>query len=206
MVETSGDWAWGYRTHDHYVGYVQAEALVEAAEPTHIVTARSALIFAEPSSHAPVVAVLPMGSRISGNLEGEFVKTAQGFVPAQQLRACKDDVADPVETAEKLIGMPYLWGGRGLGGIDCSGLVQIAFGLAGIALPRDSDQQMTKGSEVTGDLRRGDLLFYANHVILLSAPDYAIHASGHWMSVMAEPLSDILARLGEPVARRRVLS
>ena len=204
VLENSGDWAWGYSVHDHYVGYVRSEALAGGASFTHIVTARAALAFAEPSSRAPVRAELPMGSRIAGVAEGEFLLTDSGFVPLQLLRPNQEASEDPVLPAERLVGTPYLWGGRGIGGVDCSGLVQLAFGLAGIALPRDSDQQAAEGADIPGALRRGDLLFFPDHVVLLSAPDRAMHARGHWMRVVSEPLSDIVARLGEPVARRRV--
>jgi len=206
VLERSGDWAWGYSMHDGYVGYVPAQALVNIAEASHLVATSSALMFAEPTSRAPVVTVLPMGSRLTGSEDSGFLKTENGFLAMQQLRPIGETIADPVTAAERLIDMPYLWGGRGIGGIDCSGLVQVAFGLAGIALPRDSDQQIGAGSSADGALRRGDLLFWDDHVILMTGPDVAIHASGHWMRTATEPLAEIIARVGEPVAKRRLLA
>jgi hypothetical protein len=205
MLERSGDWAWGYSAHDGYVGYVRADALVQPAAASHVVSTASALMFAEPTSRAPVIAMLPMGSRLAGHEESGFLKTEHGFVAMQQLRPIGATIADPVAAAERLIDTPYLWGGRGTGGIDCSGLVQVAFSHAGIALPRDSDQQIGGGSAAEGELRRGDLLFWSDHVILLTGADAAIHASGHWMRTAVEPLAAIVARLGEPVAKRRLL-
>jgi len=206
VLERSGDWAWGYSEHDRYVGYVRANALVDVAETTHVVETRSALMFAEPTSRSAVVAALPMGSRLSGYEESGWLRAPDGFVAMQQLRPATEPIADPVTAAERLVDTPYLWGGRGSGGIDCSGLVQVAFRMAGIDLPRDSDQQATAGRAVEGELRRGDLLFWSDHVILMCARDRAIHANGHWMRTVEEPLADIIPRLGEPVARRRVLS
>ncbi|MBA2920367.1 MULTISPECIES: C40 family peptidase [Sphingomonas] len=205
VLEWSGDWAWGYSAHDRYVGYVRAAALAETAEATHIVESRTALMFAEPSSRSAVAAVLPMGSRLAGRVDGDFLETGDGFVAVQQLRPVAEAIADPVAAAERLVDTPYLWGGRGIGGIDCSGLVQVVFGLAGIALPRDSDQQRTAGRAADGEIRRGDLLFWDDHVIIASGGDRAVHANGHWMRTIEEPLDVIIARLGEPVARRRVL-
>lgn len=205
VVESSGTWAWGYSDHDRYVGYVPSAALTHAPEPTHIVVAPSALAFASASARADVQAVLPMGSLLSGTAQDDFLATDHGFVPLGLLRPAGAYEGDPAAVAERMIGTPYLWGGRGIGGIDCSGLVQLAFALTGRALPRDSDQQADKGSEATGAPRRGDLHFFADHVVLLTAPDRAIHASGHAMAVTAEPLADIVARLGNPIARRRIL-
>jgi cell wall-associated NlpC family hydrolase len=205
VLERSGDWAWGYSAHDGYVGYVRADALSEVAEPSHRVVSRAALLLAEASSRAAVVATLPMGSRLAGAEDDGFLKTGDGFVAMQQLRPVAETVEDPVAAAERLIDAPYLWGGRGVGGIDCSGLVQVAFGLAGIALPRDSDQQMVAGTAIEGEPRRGDVLFWDDHVVLLSGAERAVHANGHWMRTVEEPLADIIARMGEPIAGRRLL-
>jgi cell wall-associated NlpC family hydrolase len=206
VLEQSGEWAWGYSKHDRYVGYVRADALTSTAEEaSHIVEAPRALLFAEPTSRASVIAVLPMGSRLAGQEESGFLKSEIGFVALQQLRPITQAIADPVAAAERLIDTPYLWGGRGVGGVDCSGLVQLSYALAGLTLSRDSDQQISAGRAVQGALRRADLLFWQDHVILLTAPDAAIHASGYWMRTVTEPLADIIARLGQPVAKRRIL-
>lgn len=204
VVEASGGWAWGYSAHDGYVGYIAETALVEPTDQTHRVTARVALAFAEPSSRAAVCALLPTGALLGGEADGAFLRSNIGFVPLHQV-APAASIADPVQTARLLIGMPYLWGGRGTGGIDCSGLVQLAFSFAGLALPRDSDQQAHAGAPADSPTRAGDLLFFPDHVVLASAADHAIHASGHWMQVVEEPVADIVARLEGPIAHRRIL-
>ncbi len=117
--------------------------------------------------------------------------------------------ADPVAVAETLLGMPYVWGGRGGVGIDCSGLMQIAFARAGYALPRDSDQQEASAGHLLGAEeapRHGDLLFFAGHVGVLEDADTLIHASQAAGMVVREPLAEIAARReGGITSRRRVL-
>jgi cell wall-associated NlpC family hydrolase len=63
--------------------------------------------------------------------------------------------------AVRQIGVPYLWGGTGEGGFDCSGLTQAAYEAAGEAIPRTSEQQWLALPQVpTSQLRPGDLVFF----------------------------------------------
>jgi gamma-D-glutamyl-L-lysine dipeptidyl-peptidase len=91
-----------------------------------------------------------------------------------------------VEISERYLGVPYLWGGKGIFGIDCSGLTQMTFALAGQKLPRDAAQQVAMGREVHFEGRQaGDLAFFQNtagkvHHVGIILPDGNIrHASGH---------------------------
>lgn len=203
VVETSGGWAWGFSAHDHYVGYVAASALGPMSAPTHLVQARAAPVFETPDIRAPLIALLPFGARLRGAREGEFVALAHGYVHHRHVVEGARLSDDPVAIAERLVGTPYLWGGRGAGGIDCSGLVQLCHGLAGISLPRDSDQQGAAGSPVPGDPARGDALVWADHIVMVRDDKTVVHANSHHMSVVIEPLADLIARAGPPVARRR---
>lgn len=212
VVDVGAGWAWGYSVHDNYVGYVPQETLGEPAVPTHVVVAATALVFAAPDIKAPVRSCWPLGARFVGGDEGSFVATEAGYVHRRHVRTVNEAEPDPVAIAERLLGTPYLWGGRGGGGVDCSGLVQLALGLARIPSPRDSDQQRAAlGREIPADepLRRGDILFFPGHVGFMMDEDRLIHANAHWMAVTIEPLAEVIARLAsehdQPVlARRRI--
>ncbi|USI72099.1 C40 family peptidase [Sphingomonas morindae] len=209
VVDAGGDWMWGFSRHDHYVGYVPAAALGAVIEPTHRVTALAALLFAAADIKSPVRARLPIGAQLAGVEEGDFLRVDQGFVHRRHVAPIDRVETDPVAVALRLVGTPYRWGGRSGDGIDCSGLVQLAFAACGQAVPRDSDQQRAaigRALEADEPAARGDLIFFPGHVGLMADPDHMVHANAHWMATLCEPLADICARLpagASIIARRR---
>lgn len=90
------------------------------------------------------------------------------------------------ELAKRWEHVPYLWGGRTPMGIDCSGLTQLLFRAAGLAIPRDAWQQALCGEDVgfLEEVLPGDLAFFGEeegpitHVGLLTGNGSIWHASG----------------------------
>lgn len=84
-----------------------------------------------------------------------------------------------VSNALRYLGTGYHWGGMTSAGIDCSGLVWIAYWQEGIRLPRDADQQRAVGTEIERtEVEPGDLLFFPGHVAMSLGGDEYVHASG----------------------------
>ncbi len=87
-----------------------------------------------------------------------------------------------LDAAERLIGTPYLLGGESPGGMDCSGLVQYAYGRAGVRVPRTTAAQLRAGRPQRQVLP-GDLLFFhagdgsVSHVGIYAGKGRMIHAS-----------------------------
>lgn len=187
VLDVSGGWAWGRSAHDHYLGYVPMAALGEMAAP-------AAYVVAAHTSQGDNGDTLPMGAKLTADAAAHF--------PADDLVAIGTRL-DPVSQAEKMLGAPYVWGGRAGNGPDCSGLIQTVLALAGKAVPRDADQQLSAiGEPLAADaplpvLARGDIVFFPDHVGIMADATDLIHATGHHGAVVREPLADVLARIAQ---------
>ena len=189
--------AWGQAELDGYVGFVRADGLRASPGPRQRLTAPWSHVYDRPHPRARSLAGLPCLAEVAvGGTTGGFARLrGSGFVP----RAHLDPVVDWVALAERFAGAPYLWGGRSLGGIDCSGLVQVALLAAGRAAPRDSDMQAAfLGTDLAAGspLLRGDLVFWKGHVGIIQDRDSLLHANAHHMAVVSEPLAAAVERIG----------
>lgn len=101
-------------------------------------------------------------------------------------------VGDALAEARSLIGTQYEWGGLSERGIDCSGLVHIAYRRAGRLVPRDAWQQEAAGSPVAADeLRPGDFVTYgsadrADHIAFWLGDGRILHSSSGAGGVVEE--------------------
>ncbi len=121
-----------------------------------------------------------------------LIETAYGYPGWVERDALDDGVGslpsrnagDPLEIARAYVGTPYEWGGLTPRGIDCSGLVHVAYRNVGLLIPRDSWQQEEEGVPVNeAELRSGHLVSYgsdmrADHIAFWSGNGRIFHATG----------------------------
>jgi cell wall-associated NlpC family hydrolase len=109
-----------------------------------------------------------------GWVHDDVLAEGEGELPAAA-------AGSPVDVARSYLGTPYLWGGMTEQGIDCSGLVHMAYRRLGRLVPRDADQQEDAGVEV-GEPRPGDLVTYggetADHIAFWLGDGRILHSTG----------------------------
>ncbi len=202
VLEDLEDSSFGISEKDGHVGYVRSSALAARFKPTHRVSVRTTWALAAPDIKTEPGTALHMTARLTVIGEGSGwaeILTSEGnsFVPSGHLRPL-DHSDDPVDAALRLLGTPYVWGGNSGFGIDCSGLVQVAFHAAGRECPPDSDlQERMDGESLSENAtpERGDLLFWKGHVALVVDKGTLIHANAHHMLVVDEPIESAVARI-----------
>ncbi|MEM7544102.1 MAG: NlpC/P60 family protein [Pseudomonadota bacterium] len=201
--EVEAGWAWGQCALDGYVGYVPEADLMPEPDtiPTHRVSAMQALIYPEADIKTRPMGAVPLGSRMTvRDVDAGFAALDPGgFTPIRALKPLDEPEPLWVATAERFVGIPYLWGGRSTAGVDCSGLVQIALQSAGMSCPRDSDQQQAAlGRDVTNAVRkRGDIVFWKGHVGIMTSPTKILHANAHHMETAIESYEGAVSRIGK---------
>lgn len=202
-------WAWVQLDADGYVGYVAANSLTaRIGSPTHRVAVPSTFFYPAPNlkTQPAVTGTLNARVAVTGG-DGKFARLSDGrFAFAAHLKPIGQPEADFVAVAEMFRHVPYYWGGKSVHGLDCSGLVQLSLEACGIAAPRDSDMQEAQlgtALEIDGleGLRRGDLVFWNGHVGIMTDAHTLLHANGHHMMVVAEPLRDAVERIAASYGR-----
>jgi cell wall-associated NlpC family hydrolase len=208
IFETEHGWAWLQLKEDGYVGYAEMSKLgSNVFDTTHRVAVLATQLYPKPDLKSQPVKHLSLQAALAVNgSEGDYsILATGGYVFTNHIREANTASPDYVSVAGMFLGVPYLWGGKSVAGLDCSGLVQLALHSTGKESPRDTDmQEHALGTSVLvdADLQRGDLVFWDGHVgIMVNATDI-LHANGHHMMVMLEPFAEARTRIaatGKPV-------
>ncbi|GAA0378882.1 hypothetical protein GCM10009530_31890 [Microbispora corallina] len=148
------------------LGVPQGNALVVSAPEVDSGKLRSALL-----------SILPKGSQVATinpvvvAPKGRTAWPASAFMAPQQLQTA-------LQAAVSKLGRPYVWGAEGPDSFDCSGLVQWAYGQAGVRMPRVAAQQWAAGPQIPlSQAQPGDLLFWRNDP---TNPGYISHVAIYW--------------------------
>ncbi|WP_244518609.1 C40 family peptidase [Parapedobacter composti] len=212
------------RTPEGYIAWtsassvtpVSASALQQWQRSKKVIfTADFGHSYSAPDEQSLRVSDLAMGNILTWDgIAGDFVKVQypdgrQAYIrsglvrPFDEWLGSRHPTAENVlHTAKSMMGLPYLWGGTSVKGVDCSGFTKTAYYMNGIIIPRDASQQVLAGQPIdilTADtldvtkalsnLRPADLLFFASgkgrtpdaritHVALYLGNGEFIHSAG----------------------------
>ena len=166
-------------------------------------------------NHSNEKMFLPGGSIIHTNKLGEFTMIDEIYHLSSSDLISKEETNSQnlISLALQYLNAPYLWGGKSILGIDCSGLVQVVFAMSGIQLNRDASEQVESGQAIDSlsETKPGDLAFFENsngkiiHVGILLNSHQIIHASG-WVKVEAIDSTGIVsAQTGEYTHKLRAI-
>jgi cell wall-associated NlpC family hydrolase len=200
ILDSEDGWARVRMARDGYEGFLEMTSLsTDTVAVTHHVSVPLTYLYPNPNIKDQPATLLYLNSAVMvADHDGEFSRLATGgYIYSRHLRAGDRHASDAVSIAEQFLHAPYLWGGISFSGVDCSGLVQMARLACGISSPRDTHQQENAGHlhmPIDCDMRRGLLVFWPGHVAITVDAGRIIHASGHQMQVVIEPLSDAVAR------------
>ena len=147
----------------------EARKLPTEAELTELAKAPKPADTASPAAAAPVA---PTAGKADSSIKDRLLRVAQ-----------------------RMLAVPYRFGGTTLWGLDCSGFVQKTFAFLNLDLPRSAREQFREGAKVAkADLSPGDLVFfrtyakYPSHVGIYLGDNRFVHASSRERKVTVESL------------------
>ncbi len=182
LLEEHSDWFRVQLSDDGYQGWCSKKMITECAkEEWHAVSKIKPRFVTEVISYCHSFRgnyLLPASSRLFP--DDVLVNGGRTYTPPDVKNI------NPAVIAQRFLHAPYLWGGKTIFGIDCSGLVQVVMKLKGHNLPRDAAQQAVFGQTVSSleETLPGDMAFFSDssgriiHVGLVMADASIIHASG----------------------------
>lgn len=184
------------RTPDNYLSWTESAGIVpmtkaefgnwQRAEKV-VYTEMFGFAYTEPSESSLPISDLVAGdilqllSETNGFYKVAFPDKRTAFISVKKARFYDQwkNQSDPsavqlLKTARNYLGIPYLWGGTSVKGMDCSGFTKTSYFMHGIVLPRDASQQALVGDKVDifendsvsiskalKNLKAGDHLFFA---------------------------------------------
>ncbi|WP_150239718.1 C40 family peptidase [Nocardiopsis quinghaiensis] len=175
---------------DYVVEVERAEELRDQAA-TAEEDAAEALATAEKAQEEGEAA-LEEQAEVLESMGGQDPTTSEASSGGGGTAAVSGDTQAVLDFARAQVGKPYVWGGTGPNGYDCSGLVQAAWAQAGVNLPRTTYDQVNAGTRISRDqVQPGDLLFFysessPSHVGIYSGNGNMIHGSNP-----SKPLEEI---------------
>jgi hypothetical protein len=217
ILELQQNWTKIRLLNDEYEGWIDSKGYQEISasefgvfkkSKTHLTSSLFSIIFNEEEK-----CYLPLGSCLPHFINGTF-KIGETVFNFDTLPSPYEFETNLFEkTAKLFLNAPYLWGGKSIFGVDCSGFTQLVFAQFGVQLFRDAHLQAIQGEMVgfVSEARLGDLAFFENldgHIIHVGIvlPDFTIiHAHGKVRIDVLDDMGIFNKKTGKHSHRLRII-
>lgn len=221
IIEKEEKWIFIINEKDNYSGWVDVKMIKPISESVYekgknaSKTILSNIFNTVKNLQTNQIMHLPAGSMLY-NLKEDIFELGEDKWQIIDKQISKNDCINEkkiVEIAKSYLNVPYLWGGKSVLGIDCSGLTQVVFSIIGYTLPRNASQQAQRGKQIDFliDVLPGDLAFFGDeadritHVGIMIDNSHIIHSSG-WVKIESIDSHGIISSLtGEYSHKLRVI-
>ena len=197
IIEYNDKWLYIRNLSDNYKGYIDRKMLqfLKNFEYEELLQMRTAQV------NVPIATIynsnnqaikIPFGSNIYLDDDNRCVVAGEKYIyePYEICEIVQQTGNEVVKAAKQFLNAPYLWGGKSIFGVDCSGLAQLCYKHIEVQLPRDAAEQVNCGTAINSfsDICEGDLAFFENeknkivHVGILLNKNQIIHSSG-WVKI-----------------------
>lgn len=192
VIDSKGEWSLIRTSFDGYTGWAEQNAFQGVSSAF---SSNRKSIISEPLariSNENGEMIIPAGSEIpEPDNEGCFFIDKKKWYTSDCKKSDSGNTKELISsTAQKFLNAPYLWGGRTVFGIDCSGFTQVVYKIHHVNIPRDSKDQSMNGQTISSlsQALADDLLFFSNsngditHTGILLENNLIIHAS-KWVRI-----------------------
>lgn len=195
ILKEEGQWAFIKLYYDNYEGWISRNQYIKiSSEEFFVLTKSKPLYTLSPITKIKIENIKTSKTHIINAPIGSRLLSKSYRVNFYKIELLQDSLTPPIkltkqnlEEITKLFDrVPYLWGGKSIFGIDCSGFSQTILKFFNKPILRDASMQITQGEKIENlsQAKAGDLAFFSSesgkitHVGILLSNSMIVHASG----------------------------
>jgi len=195
-----GDWIKIKNETDGYIGFIKKNKFSQRYKNTHKVCSLYANIYLKPSIKYKHKNKLSFGSKLKIiKKNGTFYNFDKFWIKKKDVKKINFKTKKIFDGIKKFINVKYKWGGKHFKGVDCSGLIQLFLNFNNIFCPRDAKDQIKyfKRRIKIKYIKKGDLIFWKDHVALAISKSHLIHAYGPLKKTIIMPIKSTINRINK---------
>ena len=155
-------------------------------------------MYFKPNTKSKVKKKLSFGSKIKViEKKSSFYKFDNLWIKKKDLKKINYKTKDIFKNINKFLNTKYKWGGKSFAGVDCSGLIQLFFNFNNKFCPRDAKNQIRyfKKKIELKNIRKNDLIFWKEHVAIVTSKNSLIHAYGPFKKTVKMSINKTIERI-----------